>query len=102
MAEDLITKTRVTLAEAARLLGCSKSTARRKLKRLATFRGAPRGALEIKVSDLLHIIARERGSELPMLPELLAIREEMESMTGALVRVAKGITKVGSKLGVKV
>jgi len=97
-----VTPTRIRLAAAAKIMGCSRRTAYRRLRQFAVFSDGSKGRLEVDSARVFKIIANDRYGELPIIPELQGIGDELQGLKLVLERLFRGVHAIGKKVGVHV
>lgn len=96
-----VTKGYVRLSEAAKMAGVNRTTAWRQFRHLAKPQRGRRNLL-VPVSAVYRYLAERSVGDLPMVPEIQEIREELEALGNALERACRGLAKVAKKVGVTV
>jgi len=97
-----VTPTRIRLAAAAKMLGCSRASAYRRLRQFAVFSDGPRSPLEVDSARVFKLIANDRLGELPIVPELQSINDAIEAQNQVLERLTRGVFALAQKAGVRV
>ena len=97
-----VTPTRIRLSAAAKILGCSRASAYRRLRQFAVYSDGPKSPLEVDSARVFKLLANDRLGELPIVPELQNIHEMLEAQTNALERLARGVFALAQKAGVRV
>lgn len=97
------------LSLAAKLMGCSRSQAYRRLRQYAVFSDGPGTRLEVDSARVYKFIANERVGKDPMVPELAAILEKLsaldqgnESLVAAAGRTQRLLAKLAARMGIDV
>ena len=97
----------LTLADAARMLGMTRSGARRYLLRrgkrqgrqfLQLRRSRGKKVLMMRVSDLRESFV-PTGEERPMLPEVVEIQEKIEALTASHLRLLRLVGQIAERVG---
>lgn len=101
-AKKHVTPTRIRLAAAPAMMGCSRASAYRRLRQFAVFSDGPGSPLEVDSARVFKLLAVDRMGELPIIPELQRIHETLEAQTEALDRLANGVAALAHKAGVRV
>jgi hypothetical protein len=97
------------LSLAAKLMGCSRTQAYRRLRQYAVFSDGPGSRLEVDSARVYKFIANERIGKDPMVPELAAILEKLtaldeanENVAAAAGRTQKLLVKIATRMGIDV
>lgn len=97
-----VTPTRIRLAAAPAIMGCSRASAYRRLRQFAVFSDGPGSPLEVDSARVFKLLASDRLGELPIVPELQNIHETLEAQNDVLERLVKGVVALAQKAGVRV
>lgn len=97
-----VTPTRIRLATAAKILGCSRASVYRRLRQYAVYSDGPKSPLEIDSSRVFKLLANDRLGELPIVPELQNIHDMLEAQNEVLERLARGVAALAQKVGTRV
>ena len=97
-----VTPTRIRLAAAAKIMGCSRASAYRRLRQFAVYSDGPKSPLEVDSARVFKLIAADRLGELPIVPELQNIHEMLEAQNSVLERLTRGVVALARKAGVHV